>query len=257
MEFLYIDESGDNGFAQGSSEFFILAGISIESKYWKAFYWKIDDTRKRVSQKYGLIFDELKGNDIFTHRGPLFNSLVTSPNDSLWIYRQYLELICDPLVNVFIIQQSKQMFKQRYNEQQKPRNIIKLFNEWIWMEYLSMYEGYLLFQSNRYNHPLTGMIYCDTSHSQQKYIRKVVRRFSSRINEQSPISGAGIVEDVIFRDSKISKFIQLSDILAFSISRILTGRGKNDEFEISPNLREKLLSKVNEPHHLVYKKALD
>ena len=30
MEFLFIDESGDNGFAEGSTETFSLAGISIE-----------------------------------------------------------------------------------------------------------------------------------------------------------------------------------------------------------------------------------
>jgi hypothetical protein len=33
MHFLYTDESGDNGFSTGSTEFFVLAGLSIESQF--------------------------------------------------------------------------------------------------------------------------------------------------------------------------------------------------------------------------------
>jgi hypothetical protein len=36
-----MDESGDNGLVEGSSDFYILAGISIEDRYWKKYFWKI------------------------------------------------------------------------------------------------------------------------------------------------------------------------------------------------------------------------
>jgi hypothetical protein len=35
MELLFVDESGDDGLAQGSTDFYILAGVSIEDRYWK------------------------------------------------------------------------------------------------------------------------------------------------------------------------------------------------------------------------------
>jgi hypothetical protein len=41
MEFLFVDESGDNGFSEGSTNTFTLAGIAIESNKWKEYLWKI------------------------------------------------------------------------------------------------------------------------------------------------------------------------------------------------------------------------
>lgn len=48
MELLFMDESGDNGFASGSTEHFILAGISIGASDWKEYFWKI----VAVKEKY-------------------------------------------------------------------------------------------------------------------------------------------------------------------------------------------------------------
>jgi hypothetical protein len=250
MEFLFIDDSGDNGFSEGSTEFLILAGISVESSYWKEYFWKIKELRQKISQKYGLKFEELKGSDIFTHRGPFFNSLVASPKDSLWIYKQCVELICDDSVNLFVTRQSKKEFEKR-QKQTTIKNIKKLFDQWIWTEYLQMYDNYLLYKSKQHGKPQTGLIYSDNS-GQQKYIRKIVKSFSTRFDNQSELPGAGIVEDVIFRDSKSSYFIQLSDILAFSINKIAIGKRKNDEFEIEPEIKKKLIEKINEPQNLTY-----
>ena len=53
MEFLFIDESGDNGLVKGSSDFYILAGISIEDRYWKKYYWEIQNLRFQISKNMG------------------------------------------------------------------------------------------------------------------------------------------------------------------------------------------------------------
>lgn len=62
---------------------------------------------------------------------------------------------------------------------------------------------------------------------------------------------AGIsFEDVVFRDSKASYFIQMADILAFSINRIITGRGKQDDFAINPLVIKKLKSKIEQKNFI-------
>jgi len=41
MELLFIDESGDDGLVEKSSEFYILAGVAVEDIYWKENFWKL------------------------------------------------------------------------------------------------------------------------------------------------------------------------------------------------------------------------
>jgi hypothetical protein len=48
MEFLYMDESGDNGLVEGSTDFYILAGVAIETNYLKELFWIILNFRYSV-----------------------------------------------------------------------------------------------------------------------------------------------------------------------------------------------------------------
>jgi hypothetical protein len=242
MELLFMDESGDNGFAEGGTEFYILAGISIEARHWKEYFWRILDFRRQISQKYGLKIDELKGSDLFSHRGPFFNSPL-GPYDLEWIYEQVIKLICDSLVELFVVAKSKDEFR-RPQPGMKIEHLARVFNERIWIEYLSMYEQYLIEKSGRRQYPQTALIYFDFNPGQEKPVRKMVREFSRKFDQQSPYPAAGIVEDVVFRDSKGSYFVQLADVLAFSMNRIITRRGQHDVFSIKPKIVEGLKSKV-------------
>ncbi len=238
MEFLFIDESGDNGLSENSTDYYILAGISFEDWQWKENFWKIVEHRRQISQKYGLVIDELKGSEIFSHRGPFFNSTLHS-DDLKWIYNQTIDLICDKLsLTLFVVVKSKEEFKRR---QVYGRNLIKNFTQEIWTEYLSMYEQYLIEKSIAIKHPQTGLIYYDLN--QEKHVRKIVRQFARKFDQQSTCPSAGIIEDVIFRASKASYFVQLADIVAFSINRIIK-RGMHDVFIIEPIMAEKIESKI-------------
>jgi hypothetical protein len=118
-------------------------------------------------------FNEFKGSDIFSHRGPFFNSLV-KPTDLADIYENIIELICDPLTNLFVVVQSKKEFL-KHQSYKKPKSIIKIFNERVWFEYLSMYEHYLIEKANRCEYAQTALIYSDVTSSQEKYIRRAIR----------------------------------------------------------------------------------
>ncbi len=239
MELLFLDESGDNGLAEGSSKFYILAGISFDDYRWKENFWKIIDFRRHITQKYGIMFEELKGSELFTHRGYFFNSPLTSEEQEQ-IYNQTIDLISDELHSkFFVIAKSKEIFRGKFIQ---GKNLIKHFNQEIWTEYLTMFEEYLIKKSEKTQQPQTGLIYFDSN--QEKFVRKIVRQFSRKYDQQVLFPGTGIIEDVVFRDSKASYFIQMADILAFSINRIITGRGKQDDFAINPAVIKKIKSKI-------------
>ena len=244
MEFLFIDESGDNGLVKGSSDFYILAGISIEDQCWKKYYWEIQNLRFQIAKKYGLTINELKGSELFSHRGPFFKSRLT-PRDLEWVYDQIMDLICDPRGELFAIVKSKEEFTKRYYQAEvKIKSLVKTFNNEIWGEYLSFYEEHVKRKSIKKGYPHTTLIYVDHP-GYEKHIRQKVREYSRTFPDDAKFPGEGIVEDCIFRDSQTSHFIQLADILAFSINRLVTGKGNRDVITIKRSIIEKLKSKLN------------
>lgn len=124
-----MDESGDNGLVEGSTDFYILAGVAIETNYLKQLFWKILNFRQSISQRYGLKIQELKGSDLFAHRGAFFNSLV-NPVDLEDIYTGIVDILCDSQIQLFATVKSKKEFRNRYSQLNK--NSVKLFSEEIW-----------------------------------------------------------------------------------------------------------------------------
>lgn len=201
--------------------------------------------RREITQKYGLMFNEMKGADIFSHRGPLplFNSRITSPSDVQWVYEQFISIICDPIPSLFAISLSKEQFRKGQN-QSSHKQLIKLFSQKVWNDYLAMYNEYLLEKSRHTGKMETGIVYSDINHSQGKYIRRIVKQYSESFNPETEFSAAGIIEDVVFRDSATSKFIQLSDILVYSVRKMITGQQSGDFIIMSNEVRTLLTTKV-------------
>jgi len=240
MELLFIDESGDDGLAEGSSEFYILSGVAVEDIFWKETYWKLRTFREKVTQKFGLLKVELKGEEIFQHEGALFNSGLV-PYDQQWICERLVELIADELkVECFISSKSKTSFRHRHTIPML--NPAKIFRQEIWSEYLSSYERYLMDKTEKLGHPQTGMIFYDKNH--EKYVRSFVRRFTRKFDVKSPFLGAGLIEDVVFYDSRASLFIQLADFLSSFSLRKVRGKSRKDAFVITREMIDKLQSKV-------------
>ena len=239
MELLFIDESGDDGVVKGSSEFYILAGVAVEDIYWKETFWKLSNFRLLLFQKYGLRIEELKGEHLFQHEGYLFNTKI-EPFDEKWICENLIELICSDLkVACYVLAKSKSAFLERHPEPLS--NPAKLFRQEIWREYLFHFEQYLLQKSLASKHPQTAMIFYDRN--QERHVKNLVREFARRFDVQRGFPAAGLIEDVVFYDSKMSLLIQLADFLASVSLRILKGRRPKDEFEITLELLEKLKSK--------------
>lgn len=239
MELLFIDESGDDGVVKSSSEFYILAGVAVEDRFWKETFWKLFNFRQLLFQKYGLRIEELKGEHLFQHEGYLFNTKL-EPFDEKWICENLIDLICSDLkVACLVLAKSKNDFLARHPE--PLLNPVKLFREEMWREYLFRYEQYLLQKSLASGHPQTAMIFYDRN--QERHVKNLVREFARRFDLERSFPAAGVIEDVVFYDSKMSLFIQLADFLASVSLRILKGRRTKDEFEIAAELLNKLKSK--------------
>ncbi len=240
MEILFIDESGDNGFSEGSTDYFVLAGISIESTYWKEYFWRLSNLKREISKRYGVRLHEFKSSDIFTHRGVFYNSIM-EPDDLFFLYSQLIELICSSHTTIFAVAEFKKEFKQRQGENSNPKKIIKQFDEAIWNSFLLMYDNFLYKKSTQKARPQNAVLYSDNKPGQEKYIRAATRKFSRKFDTTKPYPETGIVEDIVFRDSTSSPFLQLADITAFSINRLIINRQPNDIFSISKDIQHKLL----------------
>ena len=184
MELLFIDESGDDGLAEGSSEFYILAGVAVEDIFWKETFWKLFKFRQHVLQQYGLKIDELKGRDIFQHRGAVFFNTKLQPSDQQQIGEKLIDMICTDLkVELHVLAKSKQEFLDR---QLTPiHHPEKLFRQEIWTEYIARYEKYLLQTSRTKRHPENGLVFYDKN--QQKHVRGLIRQFTRKFDERSEI----------------------------------------------------------------------
>lgn len=240
IELLFIDESGDDGLVKGSSEFYILAGVALEDKFWKETFWKLFNFRKTLLQRFGLRADEIKGEAIFQHEGVLFNSGLL-PDDQRWICESLLDLICDELkADLFVLAKSKREFLHRHPMSMS--NPTKIFREETWRGYLSLYEEALLLKSRELGSPQTGLVFYDRN--QEKYIRKLVREFTRKFDEQGEFPGYGLIEDVLFYNSKASFFIQLADFLASVSLRIVRGKSEKDTFDMTSEMIAKLRRKA-------------
>ena len=122
--------------------------------------------------------------------------------------------------------------------------MIKTFNDQIWRELLLKFDHFLCENSTRTKSVQNGIIYFDYNPGQEKYVRKIIREFSRKYDQELDFAEAGIIEDVVFRDSKTSYFIQLADILAFSANRIISGKGKHDVIEIREEIKLQLMEKA-------------
>lgn len=235
MELLYVDESGDDGLVERSSDFYILSGIAVNDYHWKETFWKLMQFRQELLRRYGLRVDEIKGEDIFQHEGPLFNSGLF-PRDQLWICQRLINLVCDELKIALHIQaKSKEKFLLRHKT--TSGNLTRIFRQETWEGYLAQYEKELFKKSKRTGYPQNAMIFYDRN--QEKHLRSLIRKFTRKFNEQSSFPGTGFIEDVIFYDSKSSLFIQLADFIASVSLRFVKGKSKKDAIEIPTHLRDK------------------
>lgn len=255
MELIYIDESGDNGVKNPKQ--FILSGISVPSEDWKKLNWKIKELKTDITKMTGKSAGELKGRYLFQHRGERFYGSHTTNDDILMIYLRAIQIICDPMIRLFVFIKSKEVFLQEHAginidglDGQSESRIDKLNKNFLTeslRQYFSHYDSYLCGNSLYEGLPRNGLVYYDRNF--EKYVRRTVKECTQRYDQRLEHPFAGIIENPQFLDSTTSNFIQLADIAAYSFNKIYNGYTDKDDFCIPAHIVEMLLDKNMLKHH--------
>jgi len=245
MKLIYVDESGDIGVKSGSSQFFTLCGIAFEPCHWKRLYHDIKAIHAEIMKKHGEHFGEFKGSQLFEHQGGAYK-LQLNKEEVQWIYDNLLSLIFSLDVHRFIVVQSKQIFLNSHPNISSD-SLKKDLRRSVWDTFLTEIENHLILKSNISKEIENGLIYMDGK--PDKHVRKVVLKYARKYDDSSQVQiGAGIVEAPVFVDSEMSLFIQLADILAYSVNHLHT-KMPNQIYapQISPEITGKIRLEVVYP----------
>jgi hypothetical protein len=160
--------------------------------------------------------------------------------DTFWIYERLVDLLCEPYITLFVAVHSKAEFRnQPFPISEK--HLTRIFTEHVWRQYLNEYEAFLLTKVDKTGHLENGIVYYDYNPGQEKYARRVVRDLARKFDQTARFPNAGIVEDVVLRDSKASYFIQLADVLAYSVYQLSL-----QTFVVPDSTAERLRQKIGQ-----------
>lgn len=207
MYLCYYDESGDDGFPNYSSPFFILTATYLNHLDWKESYQIIYDFRKTIKSDYGLpVKIEMHAKDFLLAKRP-YKEFSFSIKDRLEIISRFCSLVAKlkvKVINTCIV---------------KPRIKKKDYN---------VLDVALTYSVQRIENDLKSdpdkrfMIITDTGRVGK--MRKTTRRIQkinfipSKFNPNSYRQEiAMLIEDPLQKDSDQSYYIQLSDLISYVV----------------------------------------
>lgn len=210
MHLLYVDESGDPGLHQYGSQHYILSGLVVNQSDWEKYLQRLKDFRKYIKKKYSLnVRTEIHSAELI-RINKLEEYKKIRKTDRLNILKEYslrIPVIFDTakVINVCL---HKEGFPSTTDIQTT-----------AWTRLLTRYDTYLKKEAKD-----KGIIVSDDSDA--KLIMTLLRRL--RVYNPTPshfTSGTynapttNIIEDVFYRASHQSYFIQTVDVISHLLYR--------------------------------------
>jgi len=218
MYFIYADESGDSGLSAGGTDFFVITGLIVHETYWNEIFKAFLDLRRNLSLTYGIPQRiAFHATDIANGHGEYHHSRYgLTPTDRFNIYREILE---------FLAQLSEIRFLNVFIRKRRITAPMDLF-EWAWQMFIQRFHTFLerggsgLAVDNDY-----GMLITDRTHDFQ--LRRLMRKLGAYNYVPSMFPGlpprkllvTRVLDDPTSRESNHSYFVQMADIVAFSLAR--------------------------------------
>jgi len=208
MYIMYIDESGDTGFINSPTQYFILSGIVIHELKWREYLDQLIAFRKRMFKIYGLHLREEIHAAAFINRP---NHLIRIPrHNRLAILRAFAdELASMTDLNVFNVVVDKKTKNDSYD----------VFTN-AWKTLFQRFENTMHY--NNFHGPKNpndkGMVIADNTDSKRlTQLLRRMRRYNPIPNQNDywNITIRNIIEDPNFRDSANSFFVQAADLIAY------------------------------------------
>ena len=200
----YFDETGDDGILQTSSDFFVLTSVYMPASSWQSNFNKIKAMRKILKDRYGLhVNEEIHTKNFLTDKNP-YRKYPWSKDEKQEILKAITLTISDldlSIINV-IIDKTNVTKKESYHvlENALKYNIQRIDND----------------SKGKWNYIII------TDKGRIASMRKTARKIRAYNPIQSKYSFAfknqpiaGLIEDILEKDSKESHFIQMADFISY------------------------------------------
>jgi len=216
MYLLYCDESGDSGHSTNVTRFYTTVGIIVRDHSWNDCLKKLKVFRKQLQRNYGISPGaELHATEIWNGRGN-YRRLSRS---------QRKTLLRDVLVFVRTLSEVKIIVVTAEKASSKLRG--KSIFETTWKYFFQRYENFLKKEGE------FGLVLPDKGNEGQQ--RRILRRMRvynpipSKFGKYYRQEIVKILEDPSVRESSLSYFVQLADIVAY-VSRLRDDASKSHRF---------------------------
>lgn len=210
MYIMYVDESGDPGSVEGASKHYILSGLIVNSKDWSKCLTRLKAFRKSLKETYDLSVkveihasELIRINDIDAYKAIKKDNRIKIMKD----FASQIPIIFDTckVVNICIHKES--------------HPLITDYQTMAWSRLISRFDTFMKKDGNNEQ----GIIIADDSNeiTLRNLLRKmrVYNPIKSRFQGYYNAPADNIIEDVFYRGSHNSYFIQTVDTIAHILYR--------------------------------------
>jgi len=218
MQFIYVDESGDPGNLRCSmprhlqpSRHFMLVGVVVPTAEWRASLETLISVRNSVLDPLGLPRRiELHAREILCP--PDYSPLrsLRSKKVRIKLFRELLHRTARELPDLRIISACSVKIEPTHDAA-APRDY---FRE-TWQALIEAFDSYVRALPT----PELGLLFADDTNEPnvRSYLRRMRRLGRKSVTDYANSRLAGIIEDPILRASQHSYFVQLADLVAYSL----------------------------------------
>ncbi|MGI6375137.1 MAG: DUF3800 domain-containing protein [Anaerolineae bacterium] len=219
MYLAYVDESGDDGLLQSPLSLYILSAVIVHETDWNAHFEQLAADRRSWPTQYGLRQrTTLKARDLANGQGDFhFSRCKMNTRTRFGFYRQCLgSLAALERIRVLNIAIRKDVFPQAPD-----RTVF----ETAWTFLLQRYHTFLAKGGvlGRVEHGI--VIHDSTRNAELRGLMRKMRAYNPVPSDQ--LHGQGVrdipvtrlLDDPIPRDDRHSYYIQMADIIAYSLAR--------------------------------------
>lgn len=206
MHIAYYDESGDDGFPEYSSPFFVLSCIYLHHQNWQRIHIEVHEFRRQLKMDFGFpVKTEMHTMHFLKNKKP-YNEFNLLTHQRIEIINRYCDLIANlelQIINVVVV---------------KPRIMSRDFQV---LDRAFTYSVQRIDNDLRSLEETNSKVMIITDPGRIGIMRKTTRRVQrinyipSRYESASYRQEIGsIIEDPLQKDSRDSYFIQFSDLIA-------------------------------------------
>lgn len=209
MRLLFVDDSGSptTWCAGGDSGLYILAGVAVDDGNWPSVVKAACDAKAAMSDRMGLGDWEAHAYQIWNNSGQFASreSMLTVQQKQE-IFSGMVDIITSSQLDIIPVVVDKRKYgKQRPRRKPLPVGWYAMFRRFERMLDAPKCES--------------GLILADASNKDDERATRTIVENMGRARMARASASAGVLDGVIFRDSRLDVMIQLADIVAYVVHK--------------------------------------